>query len=420
MNATGTAPPFEDHLGALDDLVAPYRPEDLVLRGRHTYEIAANWKLVSENYHECYHCPLIHPELCQVSNPTSGDNYALPGAWVGGTMHFKGDAVTMSMDGTSQGRPIEGAPQDTVLYVQLFPNLLISGHPDYVMTHRVLPLAPDRTWIECSWYFPGADIDPTYAMEFWDLTNSQDWKACELVQRGLNSPHFSPGPFAPNEDAVHQWVQMIGRGYLGIAPERRGLSTATGRGRIGRVTRETASYDDTAVPRGSTRAAFATAAVFALNGSVIAAWISRLPATRDRLDADPRTIGLTLLTLGLGSLVAMPFVGRLAHRWSSGPVVIVTSVVAGLGLVAAAVTPDRDHHRARPVPHGHVLRLVGRRDEHPGLLRRPHARVATTCRATTPAGASARSSAPRPAPSPPRRASPSPCTSPSPRSSRSG
>jgi MFS family permease len=106
-----------------------------------------------------------------------------------------------------------------------------------------------------------------------------------------------------------------------------------------RVTRET-TYADTALPHGSRRAALATAAVFALNGTIIAAWISRLPATRDRLDADPRTIGLTLLTLGLGSLVAMPFVGRLAHRWSSGPVVIVTSVVAGLGLVAAALAPN--------------------------------------------------------------------------------
>lgn len=218
VNATGTAPPFEDHLGALDELVAPYRPEDLVLGARHTYEIAANWKLVSENYHECYHCPLIHPELCAVSIPTSGDNFARPGAWVGGTMEFRDGAETMSLDGTSGGVPIEGAPQDRVLYVQLFPNLLVSGHPDYVMTHRVLPLAPDRTWIECSWYFPTADVDPSYAVDFWDLTNSQDWKACELVQRGVGSPHFAPGPFAPNEDAVHQWVQMIGRGYLGIAP----------------------------------------------------------------------------------------------------------------------------------------------------------------------------------------------------------
>lgn len=218
VNATGTAPAWEDHLGVLDDLVAPYHPESLVLRARHTYEIAANWKLVSENYHECYHCPLIHPELTQVSIPTSGDNFDLPGAWVGGTMRFKGDAVTMSLDGTSSGVPIAGAPQDSVLYVQLFPNLLFSGHPDYVMTHRALPLAPDRTWIECSWYFPSADVDPSYAVEFWDLTNSQDWRACELVQRGLTSPHFKPGPFAPNEDAVHQWVQMIARGYLGVAP----------------------------------------------------------------------------------------------------------------------------------------------------------------------------------------------------------
>ena len=106
------------------------------------------------------------------------------------------------------------------------------------------------------------------------------------------------------------------------------------------MSRDTSARADTALPHGARRAALATAAVFALNGSVIAAWISRLPATRDRLDADPRTIGLTLLALGLGSLVAMPFVGRLAQRWSSGPVVVVTSIVAGVALVGAALTPS--------------------------------------------------------------------------------
>ena len=106
------------------------------------------------------------------------------------------------------------------------------------------------------------------------------------------------------------------------------------------MTPESPAAADVALPHGSRRAALATAAVFALNGSVIAAWISRLPATRDRLEADPRTIGLTLLMLGLGSLTMMPFVGRLAHRWSSGPVVIVTSVVSGVALMFAAVTPN--------------------------------------------------------------------------------
>jgi len=106
------------------------------------------------------------------------------------------------------------------------------------------------------------------------------------------------------------------------------------------VTPESPAAAEVALPYGSRRAALATAAVFALNGSVIAAWISRLPATRDRLEADPRTIGLTLLMLGLGSLAMMPFVGRIAHRWSSGPVVIVASVVAGVALTCAAVTPN--------------------------------------------------------------------------------
>ena len=56
--------PFADHLGELDRIVAPYDSATLVLADRHTYEVAANWKVIAENYHECYHCPLIHPELC--------------------------------------------------------------------------------------------------------------------------------------------------------------------------------------------------------------------------------------------------------------------------------------------------------------------------------------------------------------------
>jgi MFS family permease len=85
--------------------------------------------------------------------------------------------------------------------------------------------------------------------------------------------------------------------------------------------------------------ALATAAVFALNASLIAAWISRLPATRDRLDAGPRTLGLVLLALGLGSLVAMPLVGRVASRFGSKPVVVGTAAFAGLALIAASAAP---------------------------------------------------------------------------------
>ena len=61
----------------------------------------------------------------------------------------------------------------------------------------------------------GPDFDPGYAIEFWDITNRQDWSACESVQRGLASPHASPGPLAPDEDAVYSFVTTIARGYLG-------------------------------------------------------------------------------------------------------------------------------------------------------------------------------------------------------------
>ena len=70
-------------------LLAPYDAGALVLADRHTYEVAANWKVIAENYHECYHCPLIHPELCEVTPPDSGVNYRLPGAWIGGSMDLR-------------------------------------------------------------------------------------------------------------------------------------------------------------------------------------------------------------------------------------------------------------------------------------------------------------------------------------------
>jgi Rieske 2Fe-2S family protein len=198
----------------LTDLIAPYAPARLHHRARHVYRVAANWKLLVENYHECYHCPLIHPELCQVSPPTSGLNWDLPGAWVGGAMDLRAHAETMSLDGRSGGVFIDGAPRDTVRYLALFPNLLVSAHPDYVMTHRLEPLTPGETDVECVWYFPDGAGDPSYAVDFWDLTNRQDWAACESVQRGVSSPHFRPGPLAGNEDAVYQWTTLVARAYL--------------------------------------------------------------------------------------------------------------------------------------------------------------------------------------------------------------
>jgi Rieske 2Fe-2S family protein len=214
VNATGGAPPFTEHLGTIGELVSPYNPAKLAVKATHTYEVAANWKILAENYHECYHCPLIHPELCAVSPPNSGNNWhGEPGAWVGGSMDLREHAETMSHDGRSHGVMLPSAPRRTVRYLGLFPNLLLSLHPDYVMTHRFTPLAADRTLVECSWLFDPSVTDPSYAVSFWDLVNKQDWAACESVQRGVSSPHYRPGPLAPNENAVYDWIQLIAREY---------------------------------------------------------------------------------------------------------------------------------------------------------------------------------------------------------------
>jgi Rieske 2Fe-2S family protein len=217
----GSAGPLP--LETLGAVVAPYEPERLVTAGQRSYDVAANWKILAENYQECYHCPAIHPELCRISPPDSGRNFPVTGPWIGGVMDLRDGMATMSLDGTSGGVPLRGlgaAGLRTVAYVNVLPNVLLSLHPDYVMTHRLVPLAVDRTRIECGWAFapeavarPG--FDPGYAVEFWDLINQQDWAACESVQRGLVSPHALPGPLSPAEDAVYSFVTTIARGYLG-------------------------------------------------------------------------------------------------------------------------------------------------------------------------------------------------------------
>jgi Rieske 2Fe-2S family protein len=130
---------------------------------------------------------------------------------------------TMSLDGRSGGVALPGlggAHLRQVAYLQVVPNLLLSLHPDYVMTHVLEPLAPGRTRVVCQWLFPpdvaGADgFDPSYAVDFWDITIRQDWAACEGVQRGVASRGSRPGPLSPwHESAVYQAVAVVAHAYL--------------------------------------------------------------------------------------------------------------------------------------------------------------------------------------------------------------
>ncbi len=205
LDLSGEAPPVEQTYGGLAELFAPYEPGRLSMVARHAYEVAANWKLIVENYHECYHCSTIHPELCQVSPPDSGRDIEPGGLWCGGEMELKDHAVTMSLTGASEGRNFRRLDADQarkVMYVGLWPNLLISAHPDYVMTHRIVPLGPGRSFVECDWLFAPESLDldgfdPAYAVDFWDITNREDWNACEHVQKRRRQPRLRPRAAEP-------------------------------------------------------------------------------------------------------------------------------------------------------------------------------------------------------------------------------
>jgi Rieske 2Fe-2S family protein len=222
VNISGSAADLGTYTGErLNTAMGAYGAEELVEAARHEYVVAANWKLIIENYHECYHCSLIHPELCQVSPADSGYLWQPDGAWVGGSMDIATGAETMSLNGASGAEPLSGlvGPQlRQILYLELFPNLLISAHPDYIMTHTLEPLGTNRTRVECRWLFAPdvvarARFDPAYARDFWHITNQQDWAVCEGAQRGMETGAYRAGPLSDDEEALYHHLAMIAHTY---------------------------------------------------------------------------------------------------------------------------------------------------------------------------------------------------------------
>jgi Rieske 2Fe-2S family protein len=182
------------------------------------YDVRANWKLMFENYSECYHCPGVHPMLAKVSPYDSAENDLSEGPFLGGFMKInKGAGLTMSgkacalpVGGIKRGKGEEAEDDGLVFYYSIFPNMLLSLHPEYVMVHQLWPKSPDRTLIVCDWFFhPDAfnrpDFKPDDAIEFWDMTNKQDWHVCELSQQGIASRAYEPGPYSARESIPAAW-----------------------------------------------------------------------------------------------------------------------------------------------------------------------------------------------------------------------
>ena len=104
---------------------------------------------------------------------------------------------------------VSGEDLQRVYYYSLFPNFLIALHPDYVLYHSIRPLDFDNIRIDCFFLHPDLICDPQRmerfqsAIQFWDLTNRQDWQVCEQMQLGLKSQRFSRGRYAAQEDISH-------------------------------------------------------------------------------------------------------------------------------------------------------------------------------------------------------------------------
>jgi len=189
--------------------------------------VKENWKLMFENYSECYHCPGVHPQLQKVSPYDSAQNDLTEGPFLGGFMKIN-QGKSLSMSGNTCALPIrarnkelataspsDGGPDhehQIVFYYSIFPNMLLSLHPEYVMVHQLWPQSPERTLIICDWLFHPdavragqAVYNPDDAIEFWDTTNKQDWHVCELSQQGIASRAYEPGPYSSRESIPAAW-----------------------------------------------------------------------------------------------------------------------------------------------------------------------------------------------------------------------
>jgi len=188
------------------DRVKRYPLQDLRIAQRISYDVEANWKIVLENYNECYHCGGVHPELCEVV-PAFRQQGGSGLEWERGIPHKEG-AVTFTWTGKTNRAPFRGLNDDEKVRHKgelIYPNLMLSLACDHAAAFSLWPLSPDRTQIYCDFLFhpdemAKTDFDPRDCVDFWDLVNRQDWEICKRVQQGIHSRMHAFGYYAPMED----------------------------------------------------------------------------------------------------------------------------------------------------------------------------------------------------------------------------
>ena len=204
--ARAPAATVAQQLGPIPARITRYPLAELRIGHTIRYEVAANWKIICENYNECYHCGGVHPELCEVV-PSFRQGGGAQLDWERGIAHRPG-AYTFTASGTTRRRPFPGLNEDERVRHKgelVYPNLFLSLACDHAAVFILQPRSAGHTHIVCHFLFEPfelakPDFDPQDAVAFWDLVNRQDWAICEAVQQGISARIHERGYYAPMED----------------------------------------------------------------------------------------------------------------------------------------------------------------------------------------------------------------------------
>jgi glycine betaine catabolism A len=216
-------PSFEDdvvgavvtRLGDVES-IEHYDLEHLSVGHRISYDVRANWKLIVENFMECYHCATIHPELTHVL-PEFTQGLAAQ-YFVGHGALFGDEIEGFTVDGSPGHDRIPTLTQEQdrrYFAVTIRPNLFINLVPDHAILMRMFPLAADHTVVECDWLFVPRVVDEGRdlgaSVELFDRVNRQDFEACERCQPSMSSRAYARGGvLVPSEHHIadfHSWVE---------------------------------------------------------------------------------------------------------------------------------------------------------------------------------------------------------------------
>ncbi len=213
VNLSAAPTPLGEEWAALEQLVSPWQLDRLRVAHRDSYQVSANWKLLFENFNECYHCPSIHPLLSCLTPYRSASNDLQQGPILGGPMELGENAESLTQDGRLCAAPLTGLSERDrrrVYFYSVFPSMFVSLHPEYVLVHRLEPQGAEVTQVVCEYLFDGdsvarGEVDASRAIACWDVTNREDWQMCERVQRGARSRAFQPGLLCDLESVVAAW-----------------------------------------------------------------------------------------------------------------------------------------------------------------------------------------------------------------------